>query len=185
MDSARRSPRRSFNPRPRTGGDHFLDVTGFLFLVSIHAPARGATSLSGDAERLTGVSIHAPARGATDGQCPPLAAAQFQSTPPHGGRPLPGRDRFSLSCFNPRPRTGGDNLLGNGITRILGFNPRPRTGGDHILPLSMSIAIMFQSTPPHGGRPGPVVGHVLHPRFQSTPPHGGRQYICNYLHPLC
>ena len=33
----------------------------------------------------------------------------FQSTPPHGGRPISGVTLFLLIRFNPRPRMGGDN----------------------------------------------------------------------------
>ena len=55
----------SFNPRAREGRD--IQVRDFCLvkIVSIHAPARGATSRLC---QLTGgqvVSIHAPARGAT------------------------------------------------------------------------------------------------------------------------
>ena len=32
----------------------------------------------------------------------------FQSTPPHGGRPMPHRDIADGDGFNPRPRMGGD-----------------------------------------------------------------------------
>ena len=56
-------------------------------MVSIHAPARGATIRMDKRNRLAVVSIHAPARGAT-----PFAfyractVEKFQSTPPRGGR---------------------------------------------------------------------------------------------------
>ncbi len=33
----------SFNPRPRAGGDGDTDTVGKYYIVSIHAPARGAT----------------------------------------------------------------------------------------------------------------------------------------------
>ena len=77
----------------------------------------------------------------------------FQSTPPHGGRPIVPEELYRLRfvsihapargateaipqailamyCFNPRPRTGGDQLDTPGSHRQCGFNPRPRTGGD-------------------------------------------------------
>ena len=122
-------------------------------MVSIHAPARGATTAwAGDFQprssfnprpRTGGdmrpsrrsfrprVSIHAPARGATRTSLGLLSPHdQFQSTPPHGGRPVRG----------------------------------PERGG----------GLMFQSTPPHGGRLV-FAGSVGERRpFQSTPPHGGR-----------
>jgi len=104
----------SFNPRPRAGGDENIVHYTPDIPVSIHAPARGATSrrpysrqkeegfnprprAGGDATMLTCadendcVSIHAPARGAT---CRHILYQQrhimFQSTPPRGGRPADG-----------------------------------------------------------------------------------------------
>ena len=119
----------SFNPRARTGRDKFLMMTFaspmfqstrphgarpdymyrlILLLVSIHAPARGATDIRSvivsdacfNPRARTGrdlqeafhdnrlwVSIHAPARGATSGN---LRA-------------------WALICFNPRARTGRDH----------------------------------------------------------------------------
>ena len=56
---------RHFNPRPREGSDDF-DVVGQLDLViSIHAPARGATTCSSSIAGMQRISIQAPARGAT------------------------------------------------------------------------------------------------------------------------
>jgi len=55
-------------------------------LVSIHAPARGATLLHIGLPDVVAVSIHAPARGATKDEVLRIVAALFQSTPPRGGR---------------------------------------------------------------------------------------------------
>jgi len=100
-----------FNPRPRTGGDRSCPVS-FLLLVI--------------------VSIHAPARGATPGNtCPNSSHIKFQSTPPHGGRLEARCYGLKVSqSFNPRPRTGGDELVRWAKMDKKGFNPRPRTGGD-------------------------------------------------------
>ena len=55
-----------FNPRPRAGGDGELSETLRATAdVSIHAPARGATTGDAGVLRPREVSIHAPARGAT------------------------------------------------------------------------------------------------------------------------
>ena len=54
-----------FNPRPRMGGDLTSYLLGYNINVSIHAPAWGAT--------LHAVVLH--------------HLFEFQSTPPHGGRP--------------------------------------------------------------------------------------------------
>ncbi len=64
----RRSPpgHRCFNPRARTGRDGLTGLQAHDDVgVSIHAPARGATSGHGVILSADVVSIHAPARGAT------------------------------------------------------------------------------------------------------------------------
>ena len=112
--TARRRLRLSFNPRPRTGGDTRDQRDPTPQLVSIRAPARGATT-AGRTTRRPGafqsapphggrlevepqrarageVSIRAPARGATPDAEPAAADDKFQSAPPHGGRRL-GRNQ--------------------------------------------------------------------------------------------
>jgi hypothetical protein len=57
-------PNEGFNPRTRGGCDP-ASVSHTLGLVSIHAPAGGATMTDTYAGHITEVSIHAPAGGAT------------------------------------------------------------------------------------------------------------------------
>ncbi len=84
-----RPRQRSFNPRPRAGGDMSVSCET---RVSIHAPARGATEMPMDE--------FDPCRGATL-QC-------FNPRPRAGGDQVDaGRLMVSIS-FNPRPRAGGD-----------------------------------------------------------------------------
>ena len=55
-----------FNPRTHTGCDYNKNYRYDGEYVSIHAPTRGATSMSEDSsEVVMAVSIHAPTRGAT------------------------------------------------------------------------------------------------------------------------
>ena len=125
-----------FNPRSRKGSDNFRRCFFASNRISIHAPARGATSVKPNAfaiapfqptlpqgERLdvrpcqkscTHISIHAPARGAT----------QLY-------RPFPGQEFH----FNPRSRKGSDPTL----------PPIPRAG------------VSFQSTLPQGERLVPTL----------------------------
>ncbi len=100
-----------------------------LILVSIHAPAWGATWRSGRWPRSTAtVSIHAPAWGAT---C---------------SRWLPGKK--GQDCFNPRTRVGCDVFIEDVVVSAervsipiprtspppsSGFNPRTRVGCDNQL----------------------------------------------------
>jgi len=64
--------------------------------VSIHAPARGATAdAKAQCDRFVKVSIHAPARGATPFYMVSFPTEGFQSTRPHGARPL----TFDTACL--------------------------------------------------------------------------------------
>ncbi len=79
---------RSFNPRPRVGGDPIGFFTVIVGTVSIHAPAWGATDSISCSGSENIVSIHAPAWGATIWRGCCHFCNRFQSTPPRGGRPL-------------------------------------------------------------------------------------------------
>ena len=58
-----------FNSRSREGSDDGLDsIDELRLIVSIHAPARGATIEEANLTYRRAVSIHAPARGATPKQ---------------------------------------------------------------------------------------------------------------------
>ena len=78
------------------------------------------------------VSIHAPAWGATSSQpCNRWRFVPFQSTRPRGAR----RRTFSTgprgsSCFNPRARVGRDSLVRSMLACMRCFNPRARVGRD-------------------------------------------------------
>ena len=71
---------------PKSTMQRILDKQ-LMLLVSIHAPAQGATLIGGYPRRRREVSIHAPARGATGLSRWPRCCLRFQSTPPRGGRP--------------------------------------------------------------------------------------------------
>ena len=97
------------------------------------------------------VSIHAPAWGATDESPNPWKGTAFQSTPPHGGRLNFKNGVQNPECFNPRPRMGGDFFLSSDPTCAEGFNPRPRMGGDLALqPKGLALG-GFNPRPRMGG----------------------------------
>ncbi len=124
-------PRRlRFNSRTRMGCDLFECFHVFSIVVSIHAPAWGATFLGHSSADMTAVSIHAPAWGATHTLCrcsrpccvsihaPAWGATVrggvtsfhnwFQFTHPHGVRQEPHCPRAWLPRFNSRTRMGCD-----------------------------------------------------------------------------
>ncbi len=166
-----------FNPRPRARGDAGnLPANRSRECVSIHAPARGATDARAIDLIAIDVSIHAPARGATTMRSAQRSqSAQFQSTPPRGGRqhrvPIVIRQMFQST-----PPRGGrraaiaDAGRSNAVSihapargatvsvtslrhAVSSFNPRPRAGATTSSAMLVDGARMFQSTPPRGGRP--------------------------------
>ena len=90
-----------------SGGQEGAATNGIK--VSIHAPVRGATSLSGWVSDLNGVSIHAPVRGATP-RVPYSPRHEVVSihAPVRGATPYRQTTPRSKPCFDPRPREGGD-----------------------------------------------------------------------------
>ena len=102
---------RGFNPRPRAGGD-CLRLLRWRGVASFQStPPRGGRpqlGRPGCAEPL--VSIHAPARGATQG-LPGIGQrfAGFNPRPRAGGDAAePHAVQAATWSFNPRPRAGGD-----------------------------------------------------------------------------
>ncbi len=73
--------------RPHEARLDVIDLAAREHLVSIHAPARGATQVMLDRRERLPVSIHAPARGATEAMAAGVyRRGLFQSTRPHEAR---------------------------------------------------------------------------------------------------
>ena len=96
-------------------------------------PARGATAPLYHGHAALGISIHAPARGATSlFKVGKTSNALFQSTPPARG--ATGGPGYGIKSYNGisihAPREGGDGAawIRGGSRR--NFNPGPREGGD-------------------------------------------------------
>jgi len=122
-----------FNPRTRAGCDsREFDICRTCRRVSIHAPARGATTSDKRPELNSVVSIHAPARGAT-------FRHEF-------------RWRFDMVSIHAPAR--GATSRGSRSRRDPCFNPRTRAGCDMSLPIASSMDEAFQSTHPRGVRRG-------------------------------
>ena len=173
---------KSFNPRPRAGGDVQRSRHWKLTCVSIHAPARGATSTIELSRVRQRVSIHAPARGATDGldaRCHPGGVSIH--APARGATGALVSQQSVVDCFNPHPRAGGRPTRPHLCTRQVSIHAPARgatlKGRGPVMrkrvsihapargatsPLCASIGMrMFQSTPPRGGRPSTPRGPLL------------------------
>ena len=102
-----------------------------MTLISIHAPAWGATNEHHAVCGERVISIHAPAWGATSCPSRSQCGRQFQSTHPHGVRRHVWADRNrGTPYFNPRTRMGCDPSGGHPACGSANFNPRTRMGCD-------------------------------------------------------
>ena len=151
----RQFPSIYFNPRSRTGSDvgqgwHVLPPTKFqstlphgerpnslirssyLGLISIHAPARGATESERNQADFRDISIHAPARGATLCSLAPLYPIwEFQSTLPHGERRYINSSVAQSEIISIHaPARGATRATRRNHRKVRNFNPRSRTGSD-------------------------------------------------------
>ncbi len=114
-----------FNPRAREGRDKVCLVHSLPSL-SFNPRANLLLGLV-----LCAVSIHAPARGATSHAAPRYQRdARFQSTRPRGARPHAHVVAKLATCFNPRAREGRDTQYLTAWVLSTSFNPRAREGRD-------------------------------------------------------
>ena len=165
-----------FNPRSREGSDRHGGVVVALCVISIHAPAKGATCAVCHFRR-GGVDFNPRSREGSDlfAQLFLLLGGLFQSTLPRRER----RNFLPFSCsrghFNPRSREGSDEqLLCSGCLLTQISIHAPAKGATHVHHLRTSFQ-RFQSTLPRRER-------LLHQllifdqiRFQSTLPRRERQ----------
>ena len=125
-------------------------------MVSIHAPARGATSRAG-AGGWDHSGFNPRSRAGSDLGEQTIDADRdvFQSTLPRGERRKEGVHRSWIRSFNPRSRAGSDRpgRSMEGKTKV------------------------FQSTLPRGERPSSTIRCCDAPMFQSTLPRGERRTV--------
>ncbi len=111
-------------------------------VVSIHAPAWGATANDRYRDRKAAVSIHAPAWGATS--CDRSTRHRKQVSihaPAWGATARERKAKVSEICFNPRSRVGSDISLDCRPQPITGFNPRSRVGSDDFAHYPSNLAV--------------------------------------------
>ena len=126
-----------------------------MTLVSIHAPAWGATCRFRMTTHKIKVSIHAPAWEATHHKMFFLSVVScFNPRPRVGGDHNARLERTNPKMFQSTPPRGGRQKPKPRNYRINdSFNPRPRVGGDKHQEVDQEEKAQFQSTPPRGGRP--------------------------------
>ena len=117
--------------------------------ISIHAPAKGATSIRSFLLRSTRISIHAPAKGATK------TIAIISTIKVH---------------FNPRSREGSDFTVSGFLKKSILFQSTLPRRERHIQPTFYSVAHGFQSTLPRRERRTSTYACADTLKFQSTLP---------------
>ena len=102
-----------FNPRTREGCDNTsVSGKGCRYMISIHAPARGATSRIELEYEDSSISIHAPARGATQITVYDGRTQRISIHAPARGATLPWLSKMHMILhFNPRTREGCDQII--------------------------------------------------------------------------
>ena len=122
-------------------------------MISIHAPAWGATSTSLTGRGESNISIHAPAWGATVLMMYREAYYRFQSTRPRGARHNVFRaDDVLFTISIHAPAWGATQRLHGGRCAFHDFNPRARVGRDALIRQMVIAVAKFQSTRPRGAR---------------------------------
>jgi len=125
---------RSFNPRPRVGGERYHCVSALPPTVSIHAPGWGASHETPSSCRTKGVSIHAPGWGASDaGAVQYYGPAVSIHAPGWGASELVTRLSVVGAVSIHAPGWGARAAHPEWALTVIGFNPRPRVGGERRL----------------------------------------------------
>ncbi len=144
--------------------------------VSIHAPARGATTLC--SHNLPPQKCFNP-RSRTGSDFISFGYIKspvgFQSTLPHGERQSQLNTAAVQEMFQSTLPHGERLHLQNSGAQESRFNPRSRTGSDFFYFKCMRSTGEFQSTLPHGERQYERAKATLPAWFQSTLPHGERR----------
>ena len=145
----------NFNPRSREGSDDIPLITPrHKFKISIHAPARGATSYSFDYS-VAFIYFNPRSREGSDQKV-------------HSGK-----DGHAL-YFNPRSREGSDSLLLYIHTAYVVISIHAPARGATAIKGGMLLLSPFQSTLPRGERLGMTEFRIVGDKFQSTLPRGER-----------
>ena len=147
------SPR--FNPRARAGRDHLLRYTGLRIGVSIHAPARGATTAVSGFAPLWLFQSTRPRGARLPWDYVARCGKLFQSTRPRGARLLCSNNAnldYAFQSTRPRGARPRSSLVARAGNQC--FNPRARAGRDNVQRERTPAQLpMFQSTRPRGARP--------------------------------
>ena len=157
------------------GSDTIRQGTHAVMIISIHAPAWGATLHNRDLPDNLPFQSTLP-HGERLYRVPPRASRSYFNPRSRMGSDHADLQQWALTLnFNPRSRMGSDRRRNNENSDQNHFNPRSRMGSDHSFHYLNALNGIFQSTLPHGERQ--LSENVLRgmTQFQSTLPHGERR----------
>ena len=166
-----------FNPRAHTGRDGSRNDYTFYRVISIHAPAWGATRVVYRTMLAMAISIHTPRMGARL----LLSLRIYRAIPFQSTRPAWGRDVFAKQAPPQQqisihtPRMGARHPFLMLTTGTLAFqSTRPAWGRDPRKRLPGTRHQISIHTPRMGARPASRVKGIGLDAFQSTRPAWGR-----------
>ncbi len=146
------APKPCFNSRARVGRDaREIRTSPRMLLVSIHAPAWGATAAARKEGRREVFQFTRPRGARRRAWDPRRYLRMFQFTRPRGARPAHGTPADISACFNSRARVGRDARSRSSALISASFNSRARVGRDKGAAPFQQTA-MFQFTRPRGAR---------------------------------
>ena len=190
---ARRSPcgrpsctGKRFTSRSREGRDAEGEREPGRNVVSIHAPARGATP-SGGRHSYISQCFNSRAREGRDLDDAQVCHEEilFQFTRPRGARPTVHGPSIDVPEFQfTRPR-GARHLPLMHVPCQICFNSRAREGRDKLLRGPCARQVLFQFTRPRGARPSGRPLEAAQGQFQFTRPRGARPPTPALPRPAC
>ena len=139
-----------FNPRSREGSDDAGTYTPDANVISIHAPAKGATLHMGKKMSYRIFQSTLPRRERLISRrrlCVPIL---FQSTLPRRERHKQIFHKCQVPYFNPRSREGSDRIFSCHNNIWVDFNPRSREGSDSSLDLPFQFSRISIHAPAKG-----------------------------------
>ena len=134
---------------------------GIVF-ISIHAPAKGATKNPRSCQRSNLISIHAPAKGATTDPSGLRIVCKFQSTLPRRERHTMNNFIQTLQNFNPRSREGSDEDMSGKKPMTYCISIHAPAKGATVLEVVFLTSAPFQSTLPRRERRESIASYCLH-----------------------
>ena len=161
-----------FNPRARTGRDS-CDASDYADYGFQSTRPHGARQSFKPFCSWGLVSIHAPARGATRYEAVVASLEWFQSTRPHGARPPAVGLTVIVIGFNPRARTGRDETERLEYLQLKVSIHAPARGATAWRDQDLN----FEFVSIHAPARGATIYHRncnYFKMFQSTRPHGAR-----------